>query len=56
MRGRSQNTEDVINLEVPMVMVYNMTQTPFAHLTLDMPTQVPFRADAETLDNLGGYR
>lgn len=53
------NTEDVINLEVLMVMAYNMlvAQTPFAHLTLDMPIlpEVPFRADAETLDNLGGY-
>ena len=33
------NTEEVINLEVLMVMAYNMpvAQTPFDHLQLNMP-------------------
>ena len=55
------NTEDVINLEVLMVMAYNLlvAQTPFAHLQMDMPTSpaIPFAVDDETLDGVrGGYR
>lgn len=55
------NTEDVINLEVLMVMAYNLLvdQTPFAHLQMDLPTSpaIPFQVDDETLDGVrGGYR
>lgn len=54
------NTEDVINLEVLMILAYNLLvgQTPFKHLQIDQPTSpaIPFQADDETLDAVRGYR
>lgn len=54
------NTEDVINLEVLMIMAYNLLigQTPFAHLQIDLPMSpdIPFQVDDETLDGVRGHR
>lgn len=54
------NTEDVINLEVLMVLAYNLLvrQTPFTHLEMELPDSptIPFQADEETLNAVRGIR
>jgi uncharacterized protein len=51
------NIQDVVNLEVLLVMAYNLKiqQTPFARshqIALPTPPQVPFRADGKTISRL----